>query len=91
MERHCEGRDDHFAADVLAALAAASVAGKSSADDAVERRQGRFEAFLDGFSLHCGVHLHAGDRAGIERLCRYGARSPWGASAATMTAASATA
>ena len=76
VERHCEGRDDHFAADVLAALAAASVAGKSSADAAVERRQGRFEAFLDGFSLHCGVHLHAGDRAGIERLCRYGARGP---------------
>ena len=41
-----------------------------------ERPRGRFEAFLDGFSLHCGVHLHENDRAGIERLCRYGARGP---------------
>jgi hypothetical protein len=31
-------------------------------------------AFLEGFSLHANTHLHAHDREGLERLCRYGAR-----------------
>jgi hypothetical protein len=31
-------------------------------------------AFLAGFSLHANTHLHANDREGLERLCRYGAR-----------------
>jgi hypothetical protein len=31
-------------------------------------------AFLEGFSLHANTHLHASDRQGLERLCRYGAR-----------------
>jgi hypothetical protein len=31
-------------------------------------------AFLEGFSLHANTHLHANDREGLERLCRYGAR-----------------
>ena len=30
--------------------------------------------FLEGFSLHANTHLHANDRQGLERLCRYGAR-----------------
>ncbi len=29
---------------------------------------------LEGFSLHANTHLHANDRKGLERLCRYGAR-----------------
>ncbi|HEX8698141.1 MAG TPA: transposase, partial [Myxococcaceae bacterium] len=29
---------------------------------------------LEGFSLHANTHLHANDRQGLERLCRYGAR-----------------
>ena len=33
-------------------------------------------AFLEGFSLHANTHLHASDRMGLERLCRYGARGP---------------
>ena len=33
-------------------------------------------AYLDGFSLHAGVHLHANDRAGLVHLCGYGARPP---------------
>ncbi|WP_224249969.1 transposase [Hyalangium gracile] len=28
----------------------------------------------EGFSLHANTHLHANDRQGLERLCRYGAR-----------------
>jgi len=31
-------------------------------------------ALLEGFSLHANTHLHANDRQGLERLCRYGAR-----------------
>ncbi|WP_329729202.1 transposase [Archangium sp.] len=30
---------------------------------------------LEGFSLHATTHLHANDRQGQERLCRYGVRS----------------
>jgi hypothetical protein len=30
----------------------------------------------DGFSLHAGVAVHANDRLGLERLCRYGLRPP---------------
>jgi hypothetical protein len=29
---------------------------------------------LEGFSLYANTHLHANDRQGLERLCRYGAR-----------------
>jgi hypothetical protein len=36
----------------------------------------RLGAYLDGFSLHAGVHLHANDRKGLARLCGYGARPP---------------
>lgn len=30
--------------------------------------------FLEGFSLHAGVHLHAHDRRGLEQLCGHRAR-----------------
>jgi hypothetical protein len=30
-----------------------------------------------GFNIHAGVTIRAGDRAGLERLCRYGARPPF--------------
>ena len=33
-------------------------------------------AYVDGFSLHAGVHLHANDRQGLLHLCGYGARPP---------------
>jgi hypothetical protein len=49
-----------------------------AASDAPKKRgavlQGRQCAFQDGFSLHAGVHLHAHDRAGLERLLRYASR-----------------
>jgi hypothetical protein len=34
-------------------------------------------AYLQGFSLHAAVHLHANDREGLAHLCGYGARSPF--------------
>ena len=33
-------------------------------------------AYLEGFSLHAGVHVHANDREGLAHLCGYGARPP---------------
>jgi hypothetical protein len=46
---------------------------KAPADPPLPRRRA---AFIDGFSLHAGVHLHANDREGLEHLCCYGARGP---------------
>lgn len=39
-------------------------------------RHTRRSALLDGFSLHAGTHVHANDREGLERLCRYAMRPP---------------
>jgi hypothetical protein len=37
----------------------------------------KLAAYLDGFSLHAAVHLHANDREGLAHLCGYGARPPF--------------
>jgi len=37
----------------------------------------RRSAMLDGFSLHAGVRIHAHDRQGLKRLCRYLLRPPF--------------
>ena len=37
-------------------------------------RTTRQVAYLEGFSLHASVHLHANDREGLARFCGYGAR-----------------
>jgi hypothetical protein len=42
-------------------------------DAAIFKKQA---AYLEGFSLHAGVHLHANDREGLAHLCGYGARPP---------------
>jgi putative transposase len=34
-------------------------------------------AYLQGFSFHAAVHLHANDREGLAHLCGYGARPPF--------------
>lgn len=34
-------------------------------------------AEVDGFNVHAGVTVGVGDRVGLERLCRYGARPPF--------------
>ncbi|MFN0062056.1 MAG: transposase [Myxococcaceae bacterium] len=40
--------------------------------DEVSRAAGNW--FFEGYSLHANTHLHAHDREGLEKLCRYGAR-----------------
>ena len=39
--------------------------------------KGPWVAEQDGFNVHAGVVVQAGDREGLERLCRYGARPPF--------------
>jgi hypothetical protein len=40
------------------------------------RDGGRLEARCEGFSLQAATHLHANDRKGLERTCRYALRPP---------------
>lgn len=58
--------DDEPELDALAELCAASMAARSSTGDQAATPK-RLTAFLEGFSLHAGVHLHANDRRGLER------------------------
>ena len=64
---------DEPGADALATLFAASLSSRPPPSGEAPRPK-RLTAFLEGFSLHAGVHLHANDRRGLEQLCRYGAR-----------------
>ena len=66
------GDDDNEESSALAQLAAAAL--RPVARSGREPESKRLTAFLDGFSLHAGTHLHENDRLGLERLCRYGAR-----------------
>jgi hypothetical protein len=43
---------------------------------AIQLPHQRHSATLDGFSLHAGVHIHANDREGREKLFRYILRPP---------------
>jgi hypothetical protein len=61
--------------DALATLQAAEVELRLRYPERFE--QGRRSAYVDGFSLHAGVAVHANDRQGLERLCRYVARPPF--------------
>ena len=67
------GRDDARTPDALAAAQAESVATRLGTPSAAATTK-KHAAYLEGFSLHAGVHLHANDREGLSRLCGYGAR-----------------
>ena len=41
-----------------------------------ELPEGKLSARREGFSLHAATHLHANDRDGLERMCRYALRPP---------------
>jgi hypothetical protein len=56
----------------FAKLAAEDDAAREAASDEPARL--RFAAEHEGFNVHAGVHIAAGDDAGRERLFRYGAR-----------------
>jgi hypothetical protein len=67
--------DDDAEADPLAALQAAEVDRRQLSPDPF--RNPRHSVSLDGFSLHAGVRIHAHDRQGLNRLCRYAVRPPF--------------
>jgi hypothetical protein len=57
-------------------------------DDARFRAAGKgpWVAEASGFNVHAGVTVRAGDREGLERLCRYGARPPFSLERLSMLA-----
>jgi len=63
----------------LDALGAAQAEAMNSlgTPPSVEGRVRKRAAYLEGFSLHAAVHLHANDREGLANLCGYGARPPF--------------
>ncbi len=78
-------------APVLAGLAAASVQGRvalgsqrgarirrlgAPPDEVTSRALGRCHARSNGFDLHAGVAVPAGQRERLERVCRYALRPP---------------
>ena len=69
LRPRAEGMDSAQTDALATAQAEAILLPSGSAQDPPRRR--RHAAFLEGFSLHAGVHLHANDREGLERLCGY--------------------
>jgi hypothetical protein len=77
VTRRLAGHGDDDPPDLLATEQAQAVAGLPARDRArIPRPTGRRSAFLDGYSLHADRLVDEADRDGLERLCRYGARSP---------------
>jgi hypothetical protein len=66
--------DDGAEVDAFASLQAQEVDRRIRFPDPF--RHARRSAHLDGYSLHAGVRIHANDREGRERLCRYALRPP---------------
>ena len=50
---------------------------ESTGPEATGVKRPRLCAKVAGFSLHAGRFVHAADRDGLERLCRYGLRAPF--------------
>ena len=67
--------DVEWGDDGLDALRAQAAQHRLRLGDAV-RPKGRKVAVVEGFSLHADTWVHANDRTGLARLCRYGARGP---------------
>jgi hypothetical protein len=64
------------AGDALDALHAESAqSGMGFLQESASAKK-KLAAFIEGFSLEAGTHLHANDRRGLEHLCRYGLRPP---------------
>jgi hypothetical protein len=77
VERRLAQRGDDEPPDLLVSEQAQAVAGPPLPDRApLPSSTSRRSAFLEGYSLHADHLIDANDRDGLERLCRYGARSP---------------
>jgi hypothetical protein len=79
LQRHADEAEwtAHDEAPANLTLALAPVSSRRTADERWEhpQRARRLCAEIDGFSLYAGTSVAAEDRAGLERLCRYGLRS----------------
>lgn len=77
LAKDFDGLDGGWAEDGLEALWAAGVQHRLPLPmvEARESRHGRI-AVLQGFRLHADTAVHANDRQGLARLCRYGSRGP---------------
>ena len=76
LERRLDDLGNDTPVDLLASEQAEAVARMPSFGDTPRPTTGRRSAFLAGYSLHADRLVDADDRDGLERLCRYGARSP---------------
>jgi hypothetical protein len=76
LERHLAHHDDDVPTDLLASEQADALARTPAFGGVASPSPGRRSAFLAGYSLHADRLVDADDRDGLERLCRYGARSP---------------
>ena len=76
LARDFEGLEVGWAEDGLEELQAEGAQQRLVLGE-VESRRGRPEkrlAVVEGFRLHAATQVHANDRKGLERLCRYGSR-----------------
>jgi Putative transposase/Transposase zinc-binding domain len=77
VERYLAQRGDDEPLDLLAAEQAQAIATLPWPDRAPSPSPtSHRSAFLDDYSLHANRLIDANDREGLERLCRYGTRSP---------------
>lgn len=64
------------AMDIIAQLALRHTNGDFYQTFQPRLHRSALEAFIEGFSLQAGTHVHQNDRPGLEHLCRYGSRPP---------------
>jgi hypothetical protein len=79
LAKDFEGLEVGWPEDELEALQSAGIQHRLPLADPEQpsrsHRKARL-AVLEGFRLHADTHVHANDRQGLERLCRYGSRGP---------------
>ena len=68
--------DEAWPENGLELLRAKALQERLALVDKGARRQPRRVARVEGFNLHADTWVHENDRAGLERLCRYGSRGP---------------
>jgi hypothetical protein len=65
-----------WAEDEYEVLQQQAIQGRLGLGLPASRHRRQRVAVAQGFSLHADTAVHANDRSGLERLCRYGARGP---------------
>ena len=68
--------EEAFAEDEFEVLQYQAIQRQLPLEMPASRHRKNRVAVAEGFSLHADTLVHANDREGLERLCRYGARGP---------------